>query len=457
MKRMKPRPDGRCAADGARRHVLQAAGAAGLGLLAGCAAPAGDAPAVATRPMLMPKGTQRRVVVLGGGWGGLTVARHLREKAPDLEVVLLERNPVFWSCPLSNKWLADVVDTQFLVHSYTAPARRWGYTWVQTEVIDIDRASRRVHTAQGALEYDWLVVSAGIRVSYEPWFGNDRRAIDHTVRHFASAYVPSAEHLALKQKVKAFEGGTLVMTLPPPPHRCPPSPYERACLIAATFQKRKLKAKVVILDPKPRIAPIGPGYKQAFEDLYGDMITYVPNAAVKEVDPFNKVIKTAAGDVRFDDAILMGHHQAADLAWKLGAIGRTPEGKPTNWAAVHPQFYNLKDDPQVYVIGDSVGAVSPQFGHYPKSGHVANRMGRSVAAYIAQQAKGQAPTPVLIDNLCYMLVNLDPLEAISVQFDYQMGPQGHLLQTQIDENDRRTALWAEDLRWYGLAVQEMVG
>lgn len=437
-----------------RRTLLHAAsGVALAATLPGCAVP----PAASTALNdLMPKGRARRVVVLGGGWGGLTAARHLRQTAPDLEVVLLERNPVFWSCPLSNKWLVDVVDTQFLVHSYTAPARRWGYTWVQTEVIDIDRARRRVITAQGGIDYDWLIVSAGIRVTYEPWFGNDRAAIAHTVAHYASAYVPSAEHLALKQKIKGFQGGTIVMTLPPPPHRCPPSPYERACLMAADFQRRKVKAKILILDPKPRIAPIGAGYRMAFEELYPDIIQHVPNAGVRSVDPFNKVVKTAAGDFRFDDAVFMGHHQAADLVWKLGAIGRTPDGKPTNWAAVHPEFYNLKDDPQVYVIGDSVGAVSPQFGHYPKSGHVANRQARSVAKYIAQQAKGQAPTPELIDNLCYMLVNLDPLEAISVQFDYKKGPDGHLVQTQIDDHERRRKLWDEDLNWYRLMVQDMV-
>jgi NADPH-dependent 2,4-dienoyl-CoA reductase/sulfur reductase-like enzyme len=301
------------------------------------------------------------------------------------------------------------------------------------------------------------VVSAGIRVSYEPWFGNDRQAIAYTHTHFSSAYVPSAEHLALKQKIKAFKGGTIVMTLPPPPHRCPPSPYERACLMASHFQRNKIPAKIVILDPKPRIAPIGGGYRLAFDDLYDDIITHVPNAGVKELDPFNKVVKTAAGDFKFDDAIFMGHHQAADLVWKLGAIGKTADGKPTMWADVHPEFYNMKNDSQVFIIGDSVGAVSPQFGHYPKSGHVANRMGRSVAHYIAQQSKGQPMKPEIIDNLCYMLVNTEPLEAISVKFDYKMGPDGHLLQTIVDDNDRRQELWQEDLRWYGTKVQDLMG
>ena len=436
-----------------RRQILQAGLAAG----AAAAVPKSIAQPIISSPgsELMSRSGKRRVLVLGGGWGGLTVARHLRETAPDLEVVLLERNPVFWSCPLSNKWLIDVVDTQFLMHSYTVPARKYGYTWIQTEVSDIDRSKKRVHTAQGYLDYDWLVVSAGIRVAYEPWFGNDQKAIAHTVTNYSSAYVPNAEHQALKQKIQNFKGGTIVMTLPPPPHRCPPSPYERACLMAAHFKRNKIPAKIVLLDPKPRIAPITLGFRDAFAELYPDIITHVPNAGIKEVDPFNRMVKTAAGDFKFDDAIFMGHHQAAPLAWKLDAIGKTADGKPTNWAAVHPELYNLKDDPQIYVIGDSVGAVSPQFGHYPKAGHVANRMGRSVARYIAQQAKGQAPTPLIIDNLCYMLVNPDPKEAISVQFDYKMGPEGHLIQTQIDDNERRKYLWDEDLRWYRLMMEEM--
>ncbi|WP_151445880.1 NAD(P)/FAD-dependent oxidoreductase [Lacisediminimonas profundi] len=437
----------------ARRSLLK--GAAALAALSAVPLPALAQPFLfSPTSELMPKGKKRRVVVLGGGWGGLSTAKHLRQTAPDLEVVLVEKNPIFWSCPLSNKWLIDVVDTQFLVHSYTGPARRWGYTYIQTEITDIDRDKKRVHTAQGHLDYDWLVVSAGIRVSYEPWFGNDRKAISHTLTHYSSAYVPSAEHLALKQKIKSFKGGTFVMTLPPPPHRCPPSPYERACLIAAYFQRNKIPAKILILDPKPRIAPIGAGYKLAFEDLYDDIITHVPNARVKELDPFNRVVKTTAGDFKFDDAIFMGHHQAADLVWKMGAIGKTPDGKPSTWAAVHPEYYNLKDDPNVFVIGDSVGAVSPQFGHYPKSGHVANRMGRSVAQYIAQQAKEQAMKPVIIDNLCYMLVNTEPLEAISVQFDYKMGPEGHLIQTQVDDHERRKQLWEEDLRWYATMIED---
>jgi NADPH-dependent 2,4-dienoyl-CoA reductase/sulfur reductase-like enzyme len=432
-------------------------------LMAGMASAVAASSSAISQPMimstsseLMPKTSKRRVVITGGGWGGLTAARHIREEVPELEVVVLERNPVFWSCPLSNKWLIDAVDTNYLVHSYMRPAQQHGYTFIQTEITGIDREKKQVHTAQGHIDYDWLVVSPGIRYGFEAWFGNDRRAIDYTRTTYPTAYIPSAEHALVKQKIHNFKGGTFVMTLPPPPHRCPPSPYERACLMAWHFKQNKIPAKIVILDPKPRITPITIGFQDAFQELYPDIITHVPNATIKEVDPFNKVIKTAVGDFKFDDALLMTPHQAGDLAWKAGLIGKDAQGKPTGWAAVHPLFYNVKDDPQVFVAGDSVGAVSPNFGHYPKSGHIANRQAKAIATHIAQQAHEKELKPVIIDNLCYMLVNNSPREAISVQFDYKMGPDGNLQQTLIDDNDRREELWRSDLQWADLMFKDFV-
>lgn len=412
------------------------------------AAPVFAQPAVITGSTeLLPKGSQPRIVIAGGGWGGLTAARYLREQVPNADVIVLERNPVFWSCPISNKWLIDVVNTDYLLHDMLAPSQKYGYRLIQTEITNIERDRKIVRTAHGLLSYDYLIIAGGIRNAYEVWYGNDRKAIDHTRMAFPSAYIPNAEHLALKNKVRNFKGGTMVMTLPPPPHRCPPSPYERACIMAWHFKTNRIPAKIVILDPKPRIMPIGEGFKSAFQELYPDIIQYVPNAGVKEVDPFNKQIKTAAGDFKFDDAILMPPHQASDLAWQADLIAKTPDGRPTGWADIHPLMLHAKSDQDVYVIGDSMGAVSKQFGHYPKSGHVANYMGKIAATYIAQRIAGKEVKPMLPDNLCYMLVNGDPREAISVQFDYEILPDGTIKQTQIDVDIRSPDLLEEDFKW----------
>ena len=452
-----------------RRQFLAGAAGASATLLAACQTPTAGAPATpaaaAAPPQpflignpgqpLLAKGKAPRVVVCGGGWGGLTVSKYLRQLAPQAEVVMLERNATFFSCPMSNKWLVDVVDTSFLTFDYLRVAEKHGYPMIQSEILSIDRAARRVVTSLGWLDYDYLVLAPGIRYNYEAWFGNDRRAAEATRARFPSAYVPNAEHFALKRALHDFKGGEWVMTLPPPPQRCPPSPYERACLVAWWFKTHNIKGHITILDHKDGVRPIGVGFREAFRDLYGDFITYVPNAHVQEVDPFNQRIKTKAGDLKFDHAVLMAPHQAGDLAWKAGAIGSNAEGKPTGWAAVDPLMLTLKNDPDVYVIGDAVGQVSPQFLFYPKAGHVANRHGRIVARYIAERLAGRTPAYELPDNLCYMLVNGQPREAIAVQFDYKVNAQGILEQTQIDDNDRRDALVKEDFRWFGLMAEDL--
>jgi NADPH-dependent 2,4-dienoyl-CoA reductase/sulfur reductase-like enzyme len=247
------------------------------------------------------------------------------------------------------------------------------------------------------------------------------------------------------------------MTLPPPPHRCPPSPYERACLIAGLFKERKIKGRITILDPKPSPAPITGGFQEAFENLYKDQITYVPKAVIKEVDPFNKKIKTAVGDFSFDHSILMAPHQAGDMAWKAGVIGKNDEGKPTGWAGVDPFFLNMKDDPDVYVIGDSVGMVSPQFRFYPKAGHVANYQGRIVAKYITERVKGREPKYALPDNLCFMMVNTAPREDVAVRFKYYVNDKGIIIQDQDDDNLRREEVVTEDFAWAGRMYEDMFG
>jgi NADH dehydrogenase FAD-containing subunit len=445
-----------------RRSFLAASG----GLIAAAAVPsalAQSAPFLNTSAtdVLLPKGRAQRVVICGGGWGGLNSARQLRQLAPQLEVVVLERNPVFFSCPMSNKWLIDIVDTNFLTFDYLRVSEQHGYRFFQTEILAVERDKKRVVTAAGSIDYDYLIVSPGIRYNYEAWFGNDRRAAEATRARFPAAYIPNAEHFRLKQAIQDFKGGEIVMTLPPPPQRCPPSPYERACLLAWHLKSKKINGHITILDHKDGIRPIGLGFKIAFEELYKEQITYVPNAHIKEVDPFNQRIKTAAGDFRFDHAILMAPHQAGDLAWKAGTIGKNPEGKFTGWSAVDPLFLNLKDDKDVYVIGDAVGIVSPQFLFYPKAGHVANRHARIVAKYIAERAAGREPVAALPDNLCYMMVSGNPQEAINVQFDYKVGTYqdkaGVILQTQIDDNERRAELVIEDFRWFGFMRDDMFG
>lgn len=431
-----------------RRHFLLAPPALAISSLALPGTTLAAPQAIHSKTQLLPRsGSNPRIVICGGGWGGMTSARYIKQLVPQAEVILLERNPTFWSGPMSNKWLIDIVNTDFVNHDMLNPANKYGYTLINTEVNGIERDKKIVRTTHGQLDYDFLVLSGGIRNAYDAWFGNDRVAAEYTRKHFPNAYIPNAEMFALKHKMKNFKGGTIVMTLPPPPHRCPPSPYERACLMAWHFKTNNIPAKIIILDPKPNIAPIGEGYRAAFNELYPDIITHVPNAHVREVDPFNKRIKTTAGDFNFDDAVLMPPHQASDMVWYADLIGTGADGKPTGWADIHPRFFTATDDDDVYVVGDSMGFISDQFGHYPKSAHVAHAVAKIVSQNIAERIAGKEVVPVLPDNLCYMMVNGDPQEEISVIFEYNLDPTGKVIQTQIDMDVRSPDLVQDDFNW----------
>jgi NADH dehydrogenase FAD-containing subunit len=151
----------------------------------------------------------------------------------------------------------------------------------------------------------------------------------------------------------------------------------------------------------------------------------------------------------------MAPHQAGDMAWKAGAVGKNAEGKPTGWANVDPVFLNLRDDKDVYVIGDSVGVVSPLFNFYPKAGHVANAHGKIVARYIADRVAGKEPKAALPDNLCFMMVNASPREDVAVRFKYWFNDKGVIVQDQDDDNLRRAEVVTEDFQWASRMYEDM--
>lgn len=417
----------------------------------GAAAGVCGAPLVAgSLPQLLPRAVGRRVVVVGGGWGGLSAARHLRDLAPELDVVLLERHATFWSGALSNKWLANLVDGRYLTHDYGAAAKAYGYTYIRAEVSEIDRDRRRVIAAGGTLDYDWLVLAAGIRYDYGAWFGDDRRAADHSLRNYPCAYGSGEEAAALKRKLGRFAGGDLVMTIPPMPYRCPPAPYERATLIGWLIKSRRIKGKLIVLDPNP----ISPGFRRALSERYTDQIAYVGDARVRSIDPFNRRITTEVDEFRFDDAILMAPQQAGDVVWKAGLIGLDSDGKPTGWADQDPVHLHARADERIFLIGDAMGPVSPLFGHYPKSGHMANRQGRIVAQQIAARAREKEAPKLLPESVCYVVTDFDPMETMRIDMRYRVRGDGLIEQTVKQVRDRNPR--DEDLQWAKSLFEEFL-
>lgn len=378
-------------------------------------------------------GARPKVLIIGGGWGGLTAASALAAQA---DVVLIERNAAFVSLPLTNRWLAGLDNGGRMTQGYAAAAQRFGYRFVQADVGQIDRAARKVTTSGGQFSYDWLILAPGIAEDAGALVDGDRDAARHIEQQFSSTYQSSSGFPALKQKLENFSQGEFLITLPPAPYRCPPAPFERAIIIAHAIKTRGLKAHLTVIAPG---AP-WPAYQRVFNDEFRGQVTYLPNTPIRQLDPYRRVLTTDIDELKFDEAIIMPPQQAASLCRENGLLApKMP------FVTVNPKNFNIFDDERVFVIGDSVGAVSSLFGHFPKTGELASDMGRIAAAEIISRMSGKEAPLMLPESTCFAYLSLQPAQFTRIESRYRWRGDGELVQsiTQKRESNPR----GEDDAW----------
>ena len=363
--------------------------------------------------------------------------------------MLIDKDSGFRSLPVSNKWLVDRTPDALMQQEYYVPARAYGYQAIRAEVNAIDRDQRRIHTAQGELSYDWLILAAGIRYDYSAWFGDDVRAADQARRHYPAGFVVG-ELDALKRKLAEFNGGDLLMTIPPPPYRCPPAPYERAVMLAWMLKTRRIKGRLILVDAGGGMQR----FNRMFAERYKDQIVHLTHAPVKSIDPFKKTLTTDFDELRFDDAILIPPQQAADLVWQAGLIGHDGGGKSSGWADVDPLHLHAPDDERVFLIGDLLGKVSPLFGHYPKTAHMAHQLGRIAAEEVAGRARGKLPERRLPESICHVFTDVEPMEMMRIEAQYRLRGDGLIVQTVNQHEDPQPR--GEDLQWAQALYAEML-
>lgn len=404
-----------------RRGFMKLTGAAAAAAVTGVAASTPVAAATKAGTMFgrraeLPKAKGPRVVVVGGGWSGLTIAKYLKKEDPKFDVVLVERRATFMSCPISNLWLAGVVNLEFLERSYLDAARFGGYTFFNATVMDVDRTSRKVHTEQGYVDYDYLVLAPGIDYNYAAIGVKDPDEEYQLRTLYPGGFIPGSEHLSIKNKLDSFEGGVFLLTVPAGNYRCLPGPYERACMVASIFKKNKINGKVVLLDANPDITIKKDGFHAAFDQLYKGILEYHRDSAIESVDVAKREVKTKFDTFKFDDAAIYPRVRASKLLERLGLADMK---NPQMEAHIDVLKYNVVGDKRVYITGDS----RPM--PFSKSGNTANSEGRFVAKVIAARAHGKEIEWESPHTICYSAVSTDPLQSISVDAYYKYNPKDH--------------------------------
>ncbi|HHZ66296.1 MAG TPA: NAD(P)/FAD-dependent oxidoreductase [Alphaproteobacteria bacterium] len=354
---------------------------------------------------IMPK-SGPRVVVIGGGWGGATAAKYIRLQDPSIEVVMIEREPVFRSCPISNWVIAGLKTMADITVSYNALKTNHGIKVVHDTVTEIDPGQRMVRISDGMIKYDRLVVSPGITL-----INDDVEGLDAAGRGaFPAAWSAGPETQQLREELVAMRaGGTVVLSVPFGPYRCPPGPYERTCLIADFLKKHKPGSKIIVLDSNEKIISKGKLFKSAWDAYYSDVIDYRTDSAVVKVDASNRTISTNFDDIRADVGNIIPGQRASDT---VDLAGLRPEGR--RWCPVNPWTYQSTVHPDIHVVGDSTDATT--VGKVPKSGFIANSMGKVCASAVVALINGNEPPRPSMANTCYSLVS--NTEGISVTAVY---------------------------------------
>jgi sulfite dehydrogenase len=362
-----------------RRDFIRFAGAAGAISLAGCATPGG--------------GGKGRVVVIGGGYGGATAAKYLRMWEPGIDVVMVERNDAFTSCPMSNLVLGGSRTMEEIRRPYDGLRRR-GVRVVNDEATAIDAAKKVVRLQRGGdLPYDRLIVSPGIDFNFAEIEGY--QASQDRILH---AWKAGPQTLALRRQLEAMkDGGVYVLAVPLAPYRCPPGPYERASQVAHYFKKAKPRSKVLILDANPDVTSKGPLFKRAWADLYKDIVEFRGNAKVVAVDAGSMSVRTDFDTIKGDVLNVVPPQRAGDIAVKAGLITHN-----NRWCDVDWRTLESKKVPGVHVLGDATLSAPGM----PKSGHMTNQQAKVCAAAVIELMSGRAPNPTpVMTNTCYSYVS----------------------------------------------------
>ncbi len=398
---------------------------------------------------------QPRVVIVGGGAGGATVASYLKRAAPNIHVTLIERNAQFTTCFFSNLYLGGFRSLESLTHSYVELKSR-GINVITDVVVDVDTARKTVTLISGVrIPYDRLVLSPGIDIRFDTIDGYTRDA----AQPMPHAWRGGEQTVILKRQLEEMpDGGVVVMAPPPNPFRCPPGPYERACMIAHFLKTRKPRSKLIIFDPKRAISKQAV-FLDAFKKYYQGIIEFnlsneIDDYRIVSVDPGTRTVVTKSGNrLRANVANIVPAQKAGGIAYRAGCV----DG---DWCPIVPETFQSAMVPDVFVIGDSAVATD-----MPKSAFSANSQGKVVANYLAHVLAEKEIFPARVRNTCWSL--LAPNDSAKIGANYVVGtgsngrkmltPTDSFVSQPDDEASERRENYEESLGWYSGMTMDMFG
>jgi sulfide dehydrogenase [flavocytochrome c] flavoprotein chain len=391
-----------------------------------------------------------KVVVVGGGPGGGTVARYVnKDAAGAIEVTLVEPQKSFTTCFFSNLYVGGYRDFKSITHNYNKVAKE-GVKVVHDRASAIDRDKKQVVLAGGRrLPYDRLVIAPGIDIKFDSVPGYSEAA-SQIMPH---AWKPGAQTQLLVKKLNALkDGDTIVMIAPPNPYRCPPGPYERVSMFAHVLKKKgHKKSKIIILDPKTTFSKQAL-FMEGWEKYYPGMIEWQEpkmHGGIKGVDPKTGEVKTDLANYKAQLVNVIPAQTAGKIALDAGLADKS------GFCPILPESMKSANDAFIFVVGD---ACIP--GDMPKSAFSANSQAKVAAMVIRGELTAARTFPPRYTNTCWSLIETD--DDVKVGGTYEPG-DGKLkaVTTFVSQKgepaDVRKRNYQESIDWYNGIVADVFG
>ncbi len=357
------------------------------------------------------KASSKRVLVIGGGFGGATAARYVKKFDPSIDVTLVEPKTTFHTCPFSNWVIGGIKDMKEIGHSFKPMSDVHNVNVIHDVVTEIDPMKNVAKTKGGqTLAYDRAIVSPGVDFKWDAVEGYDMEA---------SKVMPHAYHAGpqtelLRDQLHSMKkGGVVILHAPPNPFRCPPGPYERASLIAHYLKKNNPTGKVIILDEKEKFSKQAL-FQQGWAKLYGDLIEWRSGSSggsVTRVDTKSMSLETEFGMEKGDVINFIPPQHAGKVARDSGLTN------DSGWCPINQQTFESTIHANIHVIGDACIA-----GKMPKSGFAASSQAKIAALAVTDLMNGRSTQPPSLANTCYSLIG--EKYAISVAAVYKLSPKG---------------------------------
>jgi sulfide dehydrogenase [flavocytochrome c] flavoprotein chain len=389
-------------------------------------------------------GIKGNVVVIGGGMGGATVAKYLRLwGGTGVTVTLIERDTIYTSNILSNLVLNGQRTVTSLQYGYTNLASRYGIRLVKGEVAAIDPVGHNVSLADGSrLAYDRLIIAPGIDFDTIP--GLESAAAQAKVPHAWKAGVQTTQ---LRNMLLAMQpGGVFAMSIPAKPYRCPPGPYERACVVADWLKKNRPGSKVIVLDANPGITAEVNTFTNAFDVVHQGVIEYHPDVTINSIDTTTMSLNTSLGNLKANVINAIPSHKAGKV---VIANGLANSGG--RWAGVDVLTYQSTAAPGIHIIGDASATTQP------KAGHIANQEAKICADAVVRLLAGRSPDPAPMTNsACYSPITAETASWLTAVFAYD--PVSATMQpvpgAAGEAAGRSTDSYQDMLKWFNSLMQD---